>query len=92
MYQCCDCETYFSETYGSPIAELNTPVSEVAKVLKARAEGLGLNAAVRVFGYAKNSILGWERRLAGIQQTYFYTVWCMNFFSLFLKEMKCIQR
>ena len=82
MHQCCDCGAYFSETYGSPIADLNTPVSEIAKVLKARTEGMGLNAAVRVFGYAKNTIKGWEERLAGLQQTLFLYGLVYEFLSL----------
>ncbi|MEM9219857.1 MAG: hypothetical protein AAGD25_36705 [Cyanobacteria bacterium P01_F01_bin.150] len=71
MYQCCECDEYFSETYGSPIAGLLTPISAIVQVLKARTEGIGLNAAVRTFGYAKNTISGRERRLAGLHQTLF---------------------
>jgi hypothetical protein len=30
-------------------------------------EGIGLNAAARVFGYAKTTILNWEKKLSGLQ-------------------------
>lgn len=63
VYECLDCGTSFSETYGSLIAGLTTPLSEITRVLKARMEGMGLNAATRVFGFAKNTILNWERRV-----------------------------
>ena len=36
LYICQDCGAYFSETYGTPIADLSTPLSDVARVLKAR--------------------------------------------------------
>jgi hypothetical protein len=38
------------------------------KVLKARSEGLGLNAACRVFEIAKNTLLDWERRFADTKE------------------------
>ncbi|MEM9220574.1 MAG: hypothetical protein AAGD25_40420 [Cyanobacteria bacterium P01_F01_bin.150] len=82
LHQCGDCDEYFSETYGSPIAGLKTPISEVARVLNARTEGIGVNAAVRVFGYAKNTILSWERRLAGLQQTLFLYSLIYDFLQL----------
>lgn len=71
IHSCQDCGASFSETYGTPIADLTTPLSEVAKVLKARMEGMGLNAAERVFGFTKKTILNWERRLASLQETLF---------------------
>ena len=65
MFICQDCRSCFTETYGTVIAGLATPLSEIIKVLKARMEGMGLNAAVRVFGYAKTTILNWEKKLSG---------------------------
>jgi hypothetical protein len=53
------------------MAGLTTPLSEIIKVLKARMEGIGLNAATRVFGFAKNTILNGERRLSSRQETLF---------------------
>jgi hypothetical protein len=37
-------------------------------------EGIGLNAAVRVFGYAKTTILNWEKKLSGLQETRSYAL------------------
>jgi hypothetical protein len=37
-------------------------------VLKARTEGIGLNAACRAFAIAKYALLVWERRLAGCKE------------------------
>ena len=69
LYTCQNCEACFSETYGTPIAGLDTPLSDISRVLKARMEGMGLNAAVRVFGFSKNTILKWERQLAALRET-----------------------
>ena len=71
IYICQDCGSFYSETYGTPIAGLTTPLSQIIQVLKARMEGMGLNAATRVFGFAKNTILNWERRLSSLQETLF---------------------
>ena len=63
LYSCLDCGTLFSQTYGSPIAGLTTPLSEIIKVFKARMEGMGLNATARTFEISKNTILNWEKRI-----------------------------
>ena len=59
LYFCQDCESYFSETYGSPIAGINTSLSKVGQVLKARTSGMGLNRTAHVFENYKNTILDW---------------------------------
>jgi len=41
---------------------LKTPVSVIWQVLKARTEGMGLNAAARTFEKAQNTILAWKRK------------------------------
>jgi transposase-like protein len=71
MFICQECSSCFAETYGSVIAGLETPLSEIVKVLKARMEGIRLNAEARVFGYAKTTILNWEKKLSGLQETLF---------------------
>jgi transposase-like protein/IS1 family transposase len=85
IYVCQDCGTCFSETYGTPIAGLTTPLSEIVKVLKARMEGLGLNAAARVFGFSKNTILNWERRLSALQETLFLYALVHEFLQLIIE-------
>ena len=44
-------------------------MSTIVIVLKARSEGLGVNAACRVFEIAKNTLLDWERRFAQLCET-----------------------
>jgi len=73
------CQSYFSETYGSPIAGLTTSLSEISQVIKARMSGMGLKAAVRVFAFAKNTILNWERPLASLQESLF--LYAAEFFA-----------
>jgi DNA-directed RNA polymerase subunit RPC12/RpoP len=46
MYKCASCPSYFSETKKTLMAGLKTPVSVIWQVVKARTEGMGLNAAV----------------------------------------------
>lgn len=85
IHICQDCGSYFSDTYGTPIAGLTTPLSEIITVLKARMEGLGLNAAVRTFGFAKNTILNWERRLSALQETLFIYALVHEFLQLVIE-------
>ena len=42
-------ERYFLKTRGTFLEGLKKPLSGIVKVLKARSEGLGMNAACRVF-------------------------------------------
>ena len=71
MFICQKCRCYFAETHGTVIAGIETPLSEIVKVLNARMEGMGLNAAVRTFGYSKKTILNWEKKLSSLQKTLF---------------------
>ncbi|MCP4403459.1 MAG: hypothetical protein GY801_39895 [bacterium] len=66
LYHCEACGCQFSETKNTVLEGIRTPLSDVWRVLKARTDGLGLNAAVRTFEYAKNTILGWERKCAAL--------------------------
>lgn len=68
LYQCEACGTVFSETKQTFLEGLKTPLSQVWQVLEARAEGMGLNAAARVFNKAKNTILTWERKFESLHQ------------------------
>ena len=45
----------FSETFFPFMEGIKKPISLIAQVFKARTEGLGLNAACRVFGLAKKT-------------------------------------
>jgi len=60
IYKCEHCPVYFSETKHTLMEGVKTPVSVIWQVLKARMEGMGLNAAARTFDKAKNTMLSWE--------------------------------
>ena len=68
MYHCSSCERAFSETRNTPIAQLKTPIAIVVQVLAALTEGLGINAATRLYGVSKNSIYRWQERLSGLKK------------------------
>ncbi len=57
LYQCQDCDTYFSDTKHTFLEGLRTPISRIWTVLEARTEGMGLNAATRVFHVGKQTLL-----------------------------------
>ena len=71
LYKCANCPPYFSETKNTLMAGLKTPVSVIWQVVKARTEGMGLNAAARTFEKAKNTILAWERKFRDLHQVLF---------------------
>ena len=68
IYKCDNCPTYFSETKNTFLEGLKTPVSVIWQVIKARTDGLGLNAATRTFDKAKNTILAWERKFVDLHR------------------------
>jgi transposase-like protein len=70
MYQCAGCERAFSETSNTPLAHLKTPIALVVQVLTALTEGVGINAATRLYGVSKNSIYRWQARLSGLKKHY----------------------
>ena len=68
LYHCAPCARSFSETRQTPIAQLKTPIALVVQVLAARTEGVGINAATRLYGVSKNSIYRWQERLSGLKK------------------------
>jgi transposase-like protein len=62
VYPCAAGGMVFSETKNTFLEGLKTPLSQVWQVLEARTEGMGLNAVVRVFKYAKTTVFVWERK------------------------------
>lgn len=67
LYQCTMCKQVFSETKNTFLEGLKKPINFIILVLKARSEGLGFNATCRTFDISKNTLLNWERRLAGLK-------------------------
>ena len=68
MYHCSSCGCSFSETKNTPIAHLKTPISVIVQVIAALTEGVGINAATRLYGVSKNSIYRWQERLSGLKK------------------------
>jgi transposase-like protein len=75
LYHCVPCARSFSETRHTPIAQLKTPIALVVQVLAALTEGVGINAATRLYGVSKNSIYRWQERLSGLKNP---AVVCVN--------------
>jgi transposase-like protein len=67
MYRCVLCQRIFSETKETFLEGLRKPLSQITLVLKSRSEGMGFNAACRVFEIAKNTLLDWERRFSALK-------------------------
>lgn len=85
IYKCENCPAYFSETKNTLMEGLKTPVSVIWQVLKARTEGMGLNAAARTFEKAKNTILAWERKFLDLHQVLFLYALVHEFLELVLE-------
>ena len=82
LYQCKGCGCYYSETKDTPLAGLHTPLSRISEVLDALNEGMGINAATRVFKVAKNSLYLWMSRLSGLKETLMLYALCHQFITL----------
>jgi len=54
------------QTKQTPLAHLKTPLSVIVQVLSALTEGVGINAATRLYGVSKNSIYHWQERLRAL--------------------------
>ena len=50
IYRCRYCDIYYSETFGSAIAGLTTPLSRIIEILTARSEGMSLNGPLYRIG------------------------------------------
>src|SRR6266516_7729535 len=85
IYKCDSCPVYFAGKKNTLMAGLKTPVSVIWQVLKARTEGMGLNAAVRTFEKAKNTILAWERKFIDLHQVLFLYALVHEFLELVLE-------
>ena len=82
LYICNDCNCSFSETRNTVIERLRTPVSRIILIVNALSEGLGVNAATRLFSVGKNSIYRWHERLSNLQQTLLLYSLCHRFLQL----------
>lgn len=64
---------------------LRTPLSKIWEVLEARTEGMGLNAAARVFQRGKQTILEWERRCGQLQEVLLLYALTQQFLELVIE-------
>lgn len=85
IHHCRECDSYVSDTFFTPMAGLKTPLSRIITILKARTEGLGLNASARTFNVSKKSILDWEWRLAQLRPTLALYALLHQFISLVIE-------
>ena len=65
IYACDACGGTFASTSNTPMAHLKTPISVIVQVLAALTEGVGINAATRLYGVSTKSIYRWQERLSG---------------------------
>ena len=79
LYKCNDCNSCFSETKNTVLEGLKTPVFRIIMILNALSEGMGINAATRVFSVGKNSICRWQERLSSLQRTLMLYSLCHQF-------------
>ena len=47
---------------------IKKPISLIVKVFQARSEGVGFNAACRIFEIARNTLLAWEQKFANLKE------------------------
>jgi hypothetical protein len=85
IYECNSCGNFFSETKGTPLEGLRTPLSRIIEVLDALNEGMGINAVCRVFKVAKNSVYLWLDRVSGLKETLLLYALCHQFLQLMIE-------
>ena len=79
IHHCQDCGDYFSETKNTPLAGLRTPLSKIVMVIEALNDGMAINAAVRTFRVAKNTIYNWLERVAALKEVLMLYALCHQF-------------
>ena len=64
IYRCDCCGLRFSETAGTPMEAIKSPLGLVASVIVLRSEGMGVRATGRCLGVKPREVLKWETRFA----------------------------
>ena len=85
MCSCMVCNHSFSETYGSVIYGLKTPLSRIEQVLKAFTEGMGVNALCRTFHVAKSTLKNWLDRFSSLQEVLMLYSLCHEYLELVIE-------
>ena len=81
LFECQLCEKTFSETRGSFLFGLKTPVSKIAMVLRSLNEGLGINAVCRTFEMKKTTLERWQSLFSELYQVLYLYSLCHQFLS-----------
>src|SRR5579859_1627825 len=63
-YCCRTCQTYFGDTYGTPMYGLKTPAAEIAQALLIVMRRGSLRAAEEITGHKYETISAWLKRTA----------------------------
>lgn len=82
LLKCNECGNVFSETAGTPMQNIKSPISKVSSVLKIRSEGMGLRATGRVLGMHKNTVSAWEQLFGDQKKTLMLYSFCQEFVPL----------
>jgi transposase-like protein len=85
IYRCQSCFKLFSETKNTPLEGLRTKVDEIILVIKSLNDGMSINAATRTFGFSKNTIKSWLKRLGSIKETLLLYALCQKFILQFIE-------
>ena len=85
LYECCCCETFFSESKNTFLEGLRKSVILIVMVVKARAEGMAFNAACRTFEISKNTLILWQSRLANLKKTLFLFALAHEFLKMVIE-------
>ena len=83
LYRCYKCGEIFSETRNTVTEGLKTQLSVIITVINAISEGVGINAAARIFRTGKNSICRWNERFSELKETLFIYSLC----NVYLKSI-----
>lgn len=59
----------FSETANTFLYRLKKPISEIARVLESRTEGLGFNATCRVYSLSPHTLQSWENKFSSLKDS-----------------------
>lgn len=85
IYYCQDCLSHFSETKNTPAARIRTSLSRVSEILLSRAEGLGFNAACRVFKIGRSTLKNWEEDFSSLIKVLMLYSYAHKFFQLIIE-------
>ena len=85
IHKCSECGRFFSPTFNTFLAGIKKPISLIIQVINSRTEGLGLNAACRIFEIAKNTLLNWEMKFSGIKRTLLLYALVHSFLKLMIE-------